>query len=63
MVNLLTGGFHMESFSDEEYQKTVNEMRRMLVKNIDPTHCTGLKKSISLKSCGERIFGRCIEID
>ena len=58
----------MDSFSDEEFQKTVNELRRMVVKNIGPTHCTGLEMIDRLKELwGENFWemhlGRCVEIE
>ncbi len=66
-IYLVTGGFHMRSYNDNEFDRIVNELRRMVVKNIGPTHCTGDEMIDRLKDqwgdgFWEMHLGTCVEI-
>jgi len=37
------GGFHLARATDEEIQRTVDELRRFQPKMVVPSHCTGIK--------------------
>ncbi len=39
----IIGGFHLASASDEEIQRTIDEIGKMKPKMVVPTHCTGFK--------------------
>lgn len=39
----IMGGFHLEDASDERLERTIEELKRMEVKEILPGHCTGWK--------------------
>jgi 7,8-dihydropterin-6-yl-methyl-4-(beta-D-ribofuranosyl)aminobenzene 5'-phosphate synthase len=40
-IELMTGGFHMSQFDENEIQATISHLRAARVKLIGPSHCTG----------------------
>jgi len=42
-VFLLTGGFHLRSYNEEQIIDIVKHLKKLGVKNIAPSHCTGDK--------------------
>jgi 7,8-dihydropterin-6-yl-methyl-4-(beta-D-ribofuranosyl)aminobenzene 5'-phosphate synthase len=40
-VYLILGGFHLAAKSDSEIQQIIAEFRRLGVRSVGPTHCTG----------------------
>lgn len=42
-IKLVAGGFHMNRYSDQEVRQTIEELRKLQVEQIAPSHCTGDK--------------------
>jgi len=40
-LNLIIGGFHMPNYSYHQVKKISDELKRLQVKKIGPSHCTG----------------------
>ncbi|MBC8182627.1 MBL fold metallo-hydrolase [candidate division KSB1 bacterium] len=65
---LVMGGFHLKNDNREEITKAVNEIYKLDVKNVAPSHCTG-KEAIDIfaQVFGDRFIksgvGRVIEIN
>jgi 7,8-dihydropterin-6-yl-methyl-4-(beta-D-ribofuranosyl)aminobenzene 5'-phosphate synthase len=52
-IYIAMGGFHLKNDNREEITKAVNEIHKLDVKNIAPSHCTG-KEAIGIF---EQVFG------
>lgn len=60
-LNLIIGGFHMPNYSYNQVKKISDELKRLQVKKIGPSHCTGGRTiSILKKEWKENFIDFCL---
>lgn len=56
-VFMVIGGTHLEGAGEEQFEYTVDELKKLGVKKLGVSHCTGLKKASRLHSIfGDDVF-------
>lgn len=55
-IYLVSGGFHLISSSETEIKKIIKELKRLEVKKIAPSHCTGKKATELFKKAWGKDF-------
>ena len=58
-INFLCGGFHLKDSSNSEIEQVIDELEKLDIKLIAPTHCCGDK---SVRHFKEKFGSRCLDV-